>query len=399
MAFLYGALQIIATSQKQTMLPEVGPKGTPVLPIQWLHIPKTGTTFANTIYRHSCQHIPDNATLEADVSPIRSLTDPYPPEVYCQGGFVAASRLGGHYPAAHQDRGRLVSIFRQPLDHKISQLRYAWQNSVNSVNITGIDSGFLRFFGSQLEADGGKNHDIAMLLHDGWRFAAAFGPPSAHSSRTPQARRARCSTMELTLSRMRGCQSKMSLFNEGCLSFAAGAEESRSLTADTRSTVVDEFPQAFSFAGVKERWDESVCLFRLLMRSSPASPVAVEFYNTRPTQVRLRRARSSTPTPPHLTPPNHSIPPHPTPPPNLAACAISHLAALLPKPPPPSTHTHAHSHTHTRTHISTHTNISSPPPSFRMVRRHPTGRRRPGTGAHAISCYPRTHHTSHTIPY
>lgn len=47
--------------------PPFSPKlnGTP--PLRWLHVPKTGTSFGNTVYHHACPSIPREASLGAGV--------------------------------------------------------------------------------------------------------------------------------------------------------------------------------------------------------------------------------------------------------------------------------------------------------------------------------------------
>ena len=109
--------------------------------IRWLHIPKTGSTFALAIYAYACPSVnltQAAALLDGDCSqPMVALTAPFPPTAWCRDDLLidrnaGVPQLGGggsdldnhvspSYPA---DVGRVVSLFRAPAELKASFLSF-----------------------------------------------------------------------------------------------------------------------------------------------------------------------------------------------------------------------------------------------------------------------------------
>ena len=170
-----------------------------------MHIPKTGSTFGLSIYLHACQHLPASITLD-DGPPIVSLTRTYPADQYCEGGFVDPNRLNGHQPAKWpDDAGRLVTLFREPLGHKLSFLRYAHEDQIHGV-LAGV------FWKTMLGRDGSDE-----LSPDEYAVLDAFvGMNGVTSNASNPA--ARCNFLRLVLPRLRGRQAKMLSGGLGCLS-------------------------------------------------------------------------------------------------------------------------------------------------------------------------------------
>ena len=241
----------------------------PLLPIQWLHVPKTGSTFGLTAYRHACNGPEElDSSLGVDCSrPIYSLTTKAEPSRYCVGGFVNASRLNDHPPAVlGDDWGHLVNMFRSPPQHKASMLEYV-----------------LRYWsdGAYLERCGLPSSDSARLQRTRMLLQKMFGLDAAATEQAlllmgrGHERRSLCAWMGLLLRHMRGCQAKM-IAGQQCLQ-PLGPQQA----AQTARLVAQAMPEAFKFVGLVERWPESVCLMHQQLRSrNPPSPY--EFINSRP---------------------------------------------------------------------------------------------------------------------
>lgn len=85
--------------------------------LTWLHFPKAGSSFANTIFHYACPFAPSNATVGDNVAPVwppAGLAEHFNASNCGTLGLKAihASPHGPvHYP---QDAGRIVVIFRRP---------------------------------------------------------------------------------------------------------------------------------------------------------------------------------------------------------------------------------------------------------------------------------------------
>jgi len=257
----------------------------PFLPIQWLHVPKTGSTFGLSAYVHACTRLPHNVSLSGDGIPIMDLTVPYPPNKYCKGGFVNGTILDGHVPAQRSARGRLVSMFRNPLEHKISFLRFMYTFSERMDNSPFWYSMIGCTFASASVSERLIAKEMDRLNEATIKMGKVAAPDEAVN--------ARCAFLQFVLPRLAGCQSKMLAGGIGCLSMSSDAPrvldsargvEVLALTPERVRDAVDEL----AFAGLKERWAESVCLFHRVLRTDTTklAPWDVEFSDTRPTTAK-----------------------------------------------------------------------------------------------------------------
>ena len=87
-------------------------------PLRWLHVPKAGSSFQNTLLAWGCH--PSRMPLSSDVGTVALFLDSNPG---CSGSFARGHRNGstvsGHPPLSASDRvarpGRVVGFFREPL--------------------------------------------------------------------------------------------------------------------------------------------------------------------------------------------------------------------------------------------------------------------------------------------
>lgn len=235
--------------------------------IQWLHIPKTGTSFVNTIYRYACSDIPVDATVGCE-PPVLGLTFPYPPDQFCMGGFVDTARVNGHPPAQYpEDNGHIVSMFRNTIDRKISHLDYWVVTASNDTyinecvaDVVGAVDG-VQGFGRSCWGGGESNdiHAASAFTLARQVLGDALGGP------------AKCGFLKAVLPSLTGCSSKM-VIGRHCCDIRDGITEAH---------LARRMPSAFAFVGLTEHWAESVCLFHLLLGGDTLLPV--EFMDVRPT--------------------------------------------------------------------------------------------------------------------
>ena len=99
-------------------------------PLAWLHIPKTGTSFANTIYHYGCgDTLPPMASVDANAPPITPLTQKWPPQSFCPGSFVAGGTKLAFHPAPSfpDEFGHVVTMLRDPF--ALQQSMYSFLRS------------------------------------------------------------------------------------------------------------------------------------------------------------------------------------------------------------------------------------------------------------------------------
>lgn len=98
-------------------------------PLVWVHIPKTGTSFVNTLLFTACPEWPQGVAMDTEMerSGIPYLFQAYPLSKHCKGGFeedYPAPREGGHYGLTEESyglyAGRMVGMFRRPRDRVLS---------------------------------------------------------------------------------------------------------------------------------------------------------------------------------------------------------------------------------------------------------------------------------------
>ena len=90
--------------------------------IQWLHIPKTGSSFGTTLMRYGCPRIPEDAAAD-DGAPIVSLTARFPRGArrWCDKGAFLGN-LNGHEPVRYPEhRGHTVTLLRPPRARLVSE--------------------------------------------------------------------------------------------------------------------------------------------------------------------------------------------------------------------------------------------------------------------------------------
>ena len=100
------------------------PTLTPLLPVKWLHIPKTGTSFINTIYRANCPRLPWNASTATTLT---SLHRKYPPKQWCDPERRGIDRK--RFDISPQDRpDAYVAMFRAPAQRMLSGYLYGFHS-------------------------------------------------------------------------------------------------------------------------------------------------------------------------------------------------------------------------------------------------------------------------------
>ena len=242
--------------------------------VRWIHVPKTASTVANTIYRYGCSGI-DNSTTVQDVAPIIEFTGPYDPQEYCAGGpLLDIDLLNDHSPWQHPSANALVTMLREPEAQKLSLLDYM----IEMTRFVGTPVGFLETDfdiytpGHFTDAD---NASLAVIEKSSQVVAAVdwFEDSIGEDVET-----AMCTLLEELLPRLSGCSSKMTVFSEGCLSTPA----IQSSTA--RAKIVNETaPSLYAFSLVLERYNESICAFNTLMNpkmtvyGDGSQPIAAQF--------------------------------------------------------------------------------------------------------------------------
>jgi len=193
----------------------------------WLHVPKTGTSFVNTLLTWACD-LSDNTTLDASYENATTNTyvrgflehhrDVCPPSFNICGGHHAIG--DGECNNWEDHKGHFVGMFRHPTERVISGY-YARQNG----------------------------------------SAAQYNLPEYAKA-------------------TEGCTTKM-LTGMECAEYTHGAVP-EGLIAMNQSMVTDAISRiddGFSFVGLQEEWGISVCLFHRMFGGSCHSR---EFVNTRP---------------------------------------------------------------------------------------------------------------------
>ena len=120
--------------------------------VRWIHIPKTGSSFGSTIYRHGCTGIDDTTYITGDDYPIKEFTHKYPPSLHCVGGLAQIYKIDGHQPTL-PNQNALVTLFREPtsikksfLDFTIQEQRFKWARGDTDTNASTFN-----FYKSMLE--------------------------------------------------------------------------------------------------------------------------------------------------------------------------------------------------------------------------------------------------------
>ena len=243
-------------------------------PITWLHVPKTGSTFGNTVYRMACFNISDDAEVGC-AAPIHNLTHRFPTAEHCVGGFVDNHRVNYHQPLRWSvDAGRVVTILRNPLSLKESFLAYAQKLVVRAeeerarcgVQFDGL-LGSSGFHGN-LE---GLRTAFASLLHENislpGRGGGANGSMAEEEEDDDDRKTKNHAAMELLMpltARLQGCQVKMVL-GKKCLWSSEGS--GRPFLREQHVVKAVHRLKQFAFVGIFERWEDSIELLHERLES------------------------------------------------------------------------------------------------------------------------------------
>ena len=255
----------------------------PALRLQWLHIPKAGSSFGTTLFHFGCPRIPADAHAD-DGAPIVSLTTRFPRRRrrWCNKDAFSGN-LNGHEPLRYPtQRGRTVALFRRPAHRLASEC-------------AALESEFTRAFGAAAAAPagavptaaGGRTWANASVYSHSFLREFLYSHGLTHAA--IEELRAAWNTHRripigacTALDGLRGCQTKMVLGVPCAAPFALNA----SLLAEATRRVRDDF----LFVGLTERFEASVCLFHARLGGSP---VPAQFLNTRPRGVGIAIGSSS----------------------------------------------------------------------------------------------------------
>jgi hypothetical protein len=206
-------------------------------PIRWIHFPKAGTSFIQTVYSHACPCIPLKDIYVPSVSECQqhhdgeeaavatagcekgiytldtALYEKYPPERWCPSLILPVK---GHSPVSlSKDKGHLVAIFRDPIGRLISMFNFVVTTNWYLLPSTGAPSNLLP------TAEQGKKLSLKEFVALGnWTY---------------------------------GCQTKMVLGKKCSQDFLITNE----LMKLAGNIVIHDF----LFAGLVEQWELSIKLF------------------------------------------------------------------------------------------------------------------------------------------
>jgi len=194
------------------------------LPLVWLHIPKTGSSFMNTLLHTPslCPRMPQDFAIDSSHCPPEAVMGcPYINKIYiqdvCKGSFWWDRKLGEHRALGPDFKGNAIGFFRQPESRMLSHFHYlmATQRHTAASQVKEFASKYQGCAVKMMAREGSE-----MGIHCGG------GTPSA-------------AEMHLALSRL----------------------------------------NLFTYIGLTEEWDLSVCLFRKMFGGRC---VGSDFINTRP---------------------------------------------------------------------------------------------------------------------
>jgi len=263
---------------------------------RWIHVPKTASSFANTVYRFGCMDIDATTNITGDDYPIAEFTSQYPPEQFCTNGpLMDVGALNAHQPWLNPVPGALVTMLREPLAQKISLLEFQLQQANSSgpggciTFWTSLANNYTHSCTSSWchlsEAETSAIEQICDAQMDAGNtlnYTGAHTPGSEYYA--PALDDGRCKWLASILPRIVGCQSKMTVFGEACLQHHEVAVSQ----AGSRARYIKKSAAAlFAFAGLTERYNESVCAFHQVMgpmRSTYGTgnaPIPAEFAHGR----------------------------------------------------------------------------------------------------------------------
>jgi len=205
--------------------------------IVWLHIPKCGTSFLNTLYHYACPGIPEDASVGTETDPEHQeedLTVKYPMdeswEKICTIRFEMSNiYVRGHDPIYDDTQlENVFAMFREPFARLVSGFNY-------HRHMNGKTKKERQLIGKAVK---GKSREIQFKMY------TQFGD-------------------------LLGCQTKM-VVGHSC------ASDYRLTNADL--LMAKERVEKFRFLGINDQWNRSICLFH---RQFGGKIYDVEFQNKR----------------------------------------------------------------------------------------------------------------------
>lgn len=206
--------------------------------LRWVHIPRTGVTFANTVIRYGCDAITESIPLNLMTK--YSDEQPWRNDPTCLNRIMVTSSHNwfAYSPLRIEDAGHAVAIFRRPSDRLASQIR--WMRSMLSlVTLYGV-----------------SESDVDSVLKVINSVPVPGSLNSSHPCSKVKSKDESRSCRYLAaayLPGMKGCMTKM-LLGKQC------AERYKLTTADLQEAkriLRDDFV----FIGIAEHWTESVQMF------------------------------------------------------------------------------------------------------------------------------------------
>jgi hypothetical protein len=200
--------------------------------VRWLHVPKTGTSFMNTVWHYGC-----TLPASASASEFRSMYEQqfarkYPREALCP-------RLLDHSPATHKPigdaefashRGAFVTMLREPSARLVS----AFKHGKHCIQDCHPET---------------ESLPRCVRVRDSRRL---YKCKAVRRAKTPREYAA--------LPEVRGCAAKM-LLGRPC-------NDPLEPQANETQAAVERL-RGFAFVGLVEEWDLSVCLFHRLLGGTP----------------------------------------------------------------------------------------------------------------------------------
>lgn len=204
--------------------------------IRWLHIPKTGTSFANVVWHYGCPNIPAGASIgNYDERFEGSLNDTYPIEKNCP-------YLINHSPSTHkpigekeweENYGNFVAMFREPTD----RIKSAFKMNKHCIQDCNPENNRM------------------------WECDAVRDIDRRNTTACDTVKAARCMAEYALAEPAQGCQTKM-VYGVPCTADMRIDPSKRKLAAQ-------RVAKGFAFVGLVEEWDLSVCLFHRTMGGLP----------------------------------------------------------------------------------------------------------------------------------
>jgi hypothetical protein len=218
--------------------------------IRWVHIPKTGTTFGNTVLHTMCQPMPDEAGFGEEATtdpfevPFQQMIRKYGYGILKQcdeNGLLDTNSIRGHMPASYsRDEGYLVSMFREPYSRLYSEFKFV------NVTCSAIVRGEIEPEAAGIvQAIGLDPYAVLSMCGYDARTGSQLGWVGMDFNK-----------FLTELQGLGGCQTKM-ILGRVCHDTAPVTDADLNLAISTMRT-------NFKYVGVMERWEESVKVFHQL---------------------------------------------------------------------------------------------------------------------------------------